>query len=285
MSDAVPILLVPGLACSPRLFVPQLSGLWQFGPVTIADTRRGSSMGEIAGRILGVAPPVFALAGLSMGGYIAFEIMRLAPERVRRLALLDTAARADRPEQTERRNVQIAMARDGRFAEIPDLLFPAMVHADHQQDAGLRQTFGQMCHETGADAFIQQQEAIKARPELQARAGRDKLPYARAGRRRRSGDATRCLARDCRRNSREPAGDRAGLRASLHLGAARCRHARADGMDGVLALIRSGGHYPSGGFTALFCCVSSFSAAMRRQPRATRLRTALPEGVSATPTR
>ena len=165
MSDAAPILLVPGLACSPRLFAEQLSGLWQFGPVTIADTRRGSSMGEIAGRILDAAPPVFALAGLSMGGYIAFEIMRLAPERVRRLALLDTAARADRPEQTERRNVQIAMARDGRFAEIPDLLFPAMVHADHQQDEGLRQTFRQMCHETGADAFIQQQEAIKARPD------------------------------------------------------------------------------------------------------------------------
>lgn len=165
MSDAVPILLVPGLACSPRLFAQQLPGLWQSGPVTIADTRRGSSMGEIAGQILDAAPPAFALAGLSMGGYIAFEIMRRAPERVQRLALLDTAARADRPDQTERRNAQIAMVREGRFSEIPDLLFPAMVHAEHQQDQELRRIFRQMCHENGADAFVQQQEAIKARPD------------------------------------------------------------------------------------------------------------------------
>ena len=165
MSDAVPILLVPGLACSPRLYAAQLSSLWQFGPVTFADTRRGSSMGEIARQILDAAPPIFALAGLSMGGYIAFEIMRQAPQRVARLALLDTAARADRPDQTERRNVQAAMVRDGRFSEIPDLLFPLMVHADRQQDEELRRIFRQMCHENGADAFIQQQDAIKARPD------------------------------------------------------------------------------------------------------------------------
>ena len=165
MNDAIPILLVPGLGCSPRLFGPQLPSLWQFGPVTLADTRRDDSMVSISQQILATAPPVFALAGLSMGGYIAFEIMRQAPERVRRLALLDTAARSDRPEQTERRNMQIAMVHDGRFAEIPDLLFPLMVHADRQQDEELRRIFRQMCHENGADAFIQQQEAIKGRPD------------------------------------------------------------------------------------------------------------------------
>ena len=165
MSDAVPILLVPGLACSPRLFAPQLPSLWQFGPVTIADTRRGSSMGEIARQILETAPPRFALAGLSMGGYIAFEIMRQAPERVLRLALLDTAPRADRPEQTERRDAQIAMVREGRFAEIPALLFPLMVRAEHQQNEELRQTFWQMFRENGEDAFIRQQQAIKSRAD------------------------------------------------------------------------------------------------------------------------
>jgi pimeloyl-ACP methyl ester carboxylesterase len=163
MSDPVPILFVPGLACSPRLFAPQVSSLWQFGPVTIADTRRGGGMAEIAQRILAAAPPRFALAGLSMGGYIAFEIMRQAAGRVLRLALLDTSARPDRPEQSERRDKQIAMAREGLFAEIPDLLFPLMVHPEHQQDAELRQTFLQMHDENGAEAFIQQQEAIKGR--------------------------------------------------------------------------------------------------------------------------
>jgi pimeloyl-ACP methyl ester carboxylesterase len=165
MSDATPILLVPGLACSPRLFAPQLPSLWQFGPVTIADTRRGSSMAGIARQILDAAPPRFALAGLSMGGYIAFEIMRQAPERVLRLALLDTAPRADRPDQSERRDTQIAMVRDGRFSEIPALLFPLMVHPEHEQDEELRRTFWQMFRENGEDAFIRQQQAIKSRAD------------------------------------------------------------------------------------------------------------------------
>jgi pimeloyl-ACP methyl ester carboxylesterase len=165
MSDAIPTLLIPGLSCSPRLFAPQLAGLWQFGPVTIADTRRGASMGEIAAGILATAPPRFALAGLSMGGYIAFEIMRQAPERVLRLALLDTAASADRPEQTERRDTQIAMARGGQFAEIAAILFPVMVHADHLPSEELRRVFFAMHEETGADAFIRQQQAIKSRAD------------------------------------------------------------------------------------------------------------------------
>jgi len=165
MSDATPILLVPGLGCSPRLFGPQLPSLWQFGPVTVADTRRADSMAAIARQILETAPPRFALAGLSMGGYISFEIMRQAPERVLRLALLDTAPRADRPDQTERRNAQIAMVREGRFSEVPALLFPLMVHPEHQQDEELHRTFDEMFLENGADAFIRQQEAIKSRPD------------------------------------------------------------------------------------------------------------------------
>jgi pimeloyl-ACP methyl ester carboxylesterase len=165
MSDAIPIVLIPGLSCSPRLFAPQLPGLWQFGPVTVADTRRGSSMGEFAAAILAAAPPRFALAGLSMGGYIAFEIMRQAPERVLRLALLDTAAGADRTEQTERRDAQIAMAQSGRFTEIAEIMFPLMVHDSHRQSQELRRVFFAMHEETGPDAFIRQQQAIKSRAD------------------------------------------------------------------------------------------------------------------------
>ena len=147
-------------ACSDR----NCQSLWQFGRSTVADTRRADSMAAIARQILETAPPRFALAGLSMGGYISFEIMRQAPERVLRLALLDTAPRADRPDQTERRNTQIAMVREGRFSEVPALLFPLMVHPEHQQDEELHRTFDEMFLENGADAFIRQQEAIKSRP-------------------------------------------------------------------------------------------------------------------------
>jgi len=94
---SLPVILVPGLNCSARLYAEQIPALWQFGPVTVADHRRDDSMAAMARRILADAPPRFALAGLSMGGYLAFEILRQAADRVARLALLDTGAGAEVP--------------------------------------------------------------------------------------------------------------------------------------------------------------------------------------------
>ena len=89
MASSLPIVLVPGLLCSARLYAPQIPVLWPFGPVTIADHRRDAAIGAVAKRILKTAPPRFALAGLSYGGYIAFEVLRRAPERIEKLALLE----------------------------------------------------------------------------------------------------------------------------------------------------------------------------------------------------
>jgi pimeloyl-ACP methyl ester carboxylesterase len=164
-ADALPVVLVPGLTCSARLYAEQIPALWQFGPVMIADHTRDDGMMTIAQRILAAAPPRFALAGLSMGGYIAFEIMRQAPERVARLALLDTGARGDTLEQTERRKVVIALAKSGRYAEVPDIAFPVYVHRDHRGDAALKRLVRTMAEETGPDAFLRQQQAIIGRPD------------------------------------------------------------------------------------------------------------------------
>jgi pimeloyl-ACP methyl ester carboxylesterase len=165
MADSLPILLIPGLTCTPRLYAGQIPVLWQFGPVTVADHRRDDSMAAIARRILSAAPPRFALAGLSMGGYIAFEIMRQAPERVGKLALLDTGARGDTAEQTERRKVVIGLAKTGRFAEVPDIAFPVYVHRNRRNDAALKDTLRTMTAETGVEAFLRQQQAIIGRPD------------------------------------------------------------------------------------------------------------------------
>src|SRR6202142_3121887 len=100
MTQSLPLVLVPGLTCTGRLYVPQIAALWPLGQVTVADHRRDSDMAAILARILSDSPSRFALAGLSMGGYIAFAMMRLAPERIVKLALLDTPARPDTPEQT-----------------------------------------------------------------------------------------------------------------------------------------------------------------------------------------
>src|SRR6516165_1679931 len=95
MPETLPVVLIPGLNCSARLYAEQIPLLWRFGPVQVADHTRDDSMDALATRILAAAPPRFALTGLSMGGFIALTIMRHAPERVQKLALLDTSARPE----------------------------------------------------------------------------------------------------------------------------------------------------------------------------------------------
>jgi pimeloyl-ACP methyl ester carboxylesterase len=100
-----------------------------------------------------------------MGGSIAFEILRQAPERVAKVALLNTNARPDEPKRSERRDRQIAMARDGRFAEVADALLPLFLHRSRHDDEDLRWAVHIMADETGPEAFIRQQTALKARPD------------------------------------------------------------------------------------------------------------------------
>jgi pimeloyl-ACP methyl ester carboxylesterase len=171
-----PLVLIPGLLCTVRLYAAQLPVLWRRGPVTIADHTRDDSMAAIARRILATAPPRFALAGLSMGGYIALEIMRQAPERVARLALLDTSARPDTPAQTERRRAQMELARLGRMDEVVQQLWPLLVHPDRFGDEALLAAVQVMADETGAEAFVREQTAIIARPDSRGDLGAIRCP-------------------------------------------------------------------------------------------------------------
>lgn len=161
----VPSVFVPGLACSPRLYAEQLAAAWRHGPVTVADHTRDDTIASIARRILSTAPPRFALVGLSMGGYVAFEVLRQAPERVSRVLLFDTSARPDAPEQTARRREQIEMAESGRYREVIAQLFPRLVHPAHVADDTLAALVQRMAEETGPEAFVRQQMAILARPD------------------------------------------------------------------------------------------------------------------------
>src|SRR5271168_1488904 len=145
--DGLPIVFVPGLNCSARLYAEQIPALWRFGPVTVADHTRDDSIAAIASRILAAAPPSFALVGLSMGGYIAFEIMRQAPQRVAKLALLDTGARPETTEQTARRQVPMAAARAGNLRDVADESFVFFVHPDRHDDVALRGVVRAMAEE------------------------------------------------------------------------------------------------------------------------------------------
>jgi pimeloyl-ACP methyl ester carboxylesterase len=153
------------LLCSARLYAPQVPALWGRGPVTVADHRRDEDMTAIAQRILDAAPPRFALAGLSMGGYIAFAMMRLAPDRIERLALLDTSARPDMPEQKAGREKFIAMAQAGKLMDVVETLTPRFLHRDRAGDETLKGIVRAMAEDTGADAFVRQSRAIMSRAD------------------------------------------------------------------------------------------------------------------------
>lgn len=165
MSESLPVVMIPGLFASPRLYAAQLPHLGQLGAVMVAGPMRSETLHGIARDILAAAPPRFMLVGLSMGGYVCLEILRQAPERVAKLALLNTSARPDTPAQTVQRKEQIKAAREGHFAELPEAAFPHLVHPAHRGDAALRRLVRLMAEESGPEAFISQQIATMNRSD------------------------------------------------------------------------------------------------------------------------
>ncbi|MEH2512106.1 pimeloyl-ACP methyl ester carboxylesterase [Nitrobacteraceae bacterium AZCC 1564] len=165
MPKSLPIILVPGLTCSPRICAPQIPALWQSGPVILANHIRDNTMAGIAKRILDEAPDEFAIAGHSMGGYICLEVMRQAPERVKRLALLSTSASPETPQATERRRGWIAETKAGGYHAVLDKLFSNFVHPSRLKDANLQKIVRDMANDVGPEAFIDQLEAIMSRAD------------------------------------------------------------------------------------------------------------------------
>ncbi len=159
------LVLVPGLLCTAELYRDQIAGLADIAEASVADHSQGETMTEIARAILAKAPPTFALCGLSMGGYVAFEVMRQAPDRVERLALLDTAPGADTPEQKKGREARIARAQKGELLDIALEMWPLFVHPTRHGDEDLKARFLQMARDTGPERFARQQRAIMSRPD------------------------------------------------------------------------------------------------------------------------
>jgi pimeloyl-ACP methyl ester carboxylesterase len=159
-----PLVLLPGLLCDAQLWQPQTESLGDIADIWIADHTRSETMAGVARDVLADAPfASFALAGLSMGGYIALEIMRQAPQRVARLALLDTAAGADLPEQTLRRKELIALAERGEFPRVTEILLPLLIHPARLGDPALTEVIKSMAQNVGKEAFVRQQHAIMSR--------------------------------------------------------------------------------------------------------------------------
>lgn len=165
---SMPILLIPGLNCSARLFQHQIPMLWKYGPVTVCDHRLSDSVEGLASAILESAPERFALAGLSLGGFVALEILRRSPERVDRVALLATSARPDSAPERQVREQRLEIARAGRYLEIPPLHYARNVHPSRQVDDALRATHRTMTEEVGINGYFSQQQLIGSRPDARA---------------------------------------------------------------------------------------------------------------------
>ena len=165
MADRIPLVLGPGLMNTPRLWHHQTENLSDIADITIVETRRDTSLADMAKRMLDEAPPKFAYAGLSMGGYMAFEVMRQAPERVLKLALLDTAAYNDTPERTAIRQEAIGWAESGDFERVKRNTFPIFLAPQHLNNADLIGIADAMCDAIGPQVFVQQMTAIMHRKD------------------------------------------------------------------------------------------------------------------------
>jgi len=165
MARKAALVLCPGLLNDAALWAAQVADLADVAEPRVADFTTQTSIRAMAESVLLAAPPRFALAGLSMGGYVAQEIMRLARDRVTRLALLDSSARPEMPEQTERRQALIALARQGKFNGVSTRLLPLLIDRDRLNDQALTTAVTAMAERVGRDAFIRQQQAIMGRAD------------------------------------------------------------------------------------------------------------------------
>jgi pimeloyl-ACP methyl ester carboxylesterase len=157
------LFLLPGLLNDVRLWQYQISGLASLARATVANLTGADSITALASNALSQAPAErFALAGLSMGGYVALEMMRQAPDRVLALALLDTSARPDTPQATEGRRNLMRLA-ETNFPAVVDTLLPKLVHTAHLTDTSIVTTIRAMAESVGKDAFLRQQRAIIGR--------------------------------------------------------------------------------------------------------------------------
>lgn len=162
----VPLLLMPGLLCDAALWRHQLDTLADIAEITVADMTQDDTIEGMAERALAIMPDRFALAGLSMGGYTAQAVMRSAPERVMKLALLDTSARSDVPERSDQRRAWVADAKAGAFEEVVERHLPLYL-PEHRRtnDPDLVNRVRQSAYGVGVDAYARQQNALIHRPD------------------------------------------------------------------------------------------------------------------------
>lgn len=171
-----PLLLLPGMMCDARLWLPQVAALSAARTVQVGRITEGESVGEIAAAVLAEAPARFALAGLSMGGIVAMEVIAQAPDRVTRIALFDTNPKSEHPKVAEARAPLIAAAEQGRLEDVmAETMRPEFLADGPGRDAILALSF-EMARGLGTGVFVRQSRALATRPDMQEALRRVAVP-------------------------------------------------------------------------------------------------------------
>lgn len=162
-----PLLLLPGMMCDARLFGPQINAFSHDRAVMVAPISDHETVAALAKDVLDSAPATFALMGLSMGGIVAMEVFRQAPERVSRLALLDTNPKAETETISQNREPQIAKVRAGKLRSVMrDEMKPNYL-ADGPRMGQILDLCMAMAETLGPDVFVRQSRALQTRPDQQ----------------------------------------------------------------------------------------------------------------------
>ena len=171
MTDKPTLILLPGQLCDEALWDSQVRALFDVVRVIVADLTLDDSVGAMAERVLAGAPAGFAVCGLSLGGYVAFEIVRRAPGRVTHLCLMNSSARADEAHQAELRQRRVTAARIGTFKGVTPHFLPSIVSPANAANPAIADIVLAMTERVGRVAFERQQMAAITRPDC-----RDLLP-------------------------------------------------------------------------------------------------------------
>lgn len=161
----LPLLLLPGTLCDATLFAHQVQHLCDVTVLRVVEVHGQDNLPDVARYVLDQVEGEFAVAGLSYGGIVAFELWRQAPERIVKLALLHTNPYPASPQTREKQQRFVGMAHLGAFREITtDFLKDTMLHPEHQQDLALRRAVLQMAENIGTAGFVNTVKAQLARP-------------------------------------------------------------------------------------------------------------------------
>ncbi len=161
-----PLVLLPGMMCDARVFAPQIAGLSSGRTVIVAAISEADNIQMLAAQVLADAPRRFALAGLSMGGIVAMEILRQAPDRVARTALMDTNHRSETPDRQALRGPQVERVFRGELRRILiDEMKPLYLAPENRDNESILGCALDMAVDLGPAVFARQSEALRTRPD------------------------------------------------------------------------------------------------------------------------